>query len=315
MESLTARLGPRASPNDAGRRGAPGVLAELAVIFSPRSGAARQRQKPCTARRPPGGNSDEANEADRLPAGAELFELPGIVAPSAGAGEFGGHANIMNTSAARSKPANFISPSSMTGSPFRIVSAMTSGDGAARHTRGKARSGGGRSHHGPCHRKRRDRGHLLDDLLQTVPCRARVCHGRPAAQRPGCLERRHFVEQLGGEQVRPRQASRTRSALRPRRRIHGGRARTLGHLGRRFDRVRSREWHLRRSRQGPSPRSQGKVLQLARTVHRAALAAGPSGPSSRPDRAGGARNSPRAGANCCSSSTPISQPRRNTIAS
>jgi alkanesulfonate monooxygenase SsuD/methylene tetrahydromethanopterin reductase-like flavin-dependent oxidoreductase (luciferase family) len=37
--------------------------------------------------------------------------------------------------------------------------------------------------------------------------------------------------------------------------------------------------------------------------------------SSRPDRAGGARNSPRAGANCCSSSTPISQPRRNTIAS
>ena len=37
-------------------------------------------------RRPPGlpgGNSDEANEADRLPAGAELLELPGLVAPSA----------------------------------------------------------------------------------------------------------------------------------------------------------------------------------------------------------------------------------------
>ena len=128
---------------------------------------------------------------------------------------------------------------------------------------------------------------LLDDLLRTVPRRARVCHGRPAAQRPGCLERRHLVERLGGRQLRPRQASRTRSALRPRRRIHGGRARALGHVGGRRDRVRSREWHLRRSRQGPSPRSQGKVLQFARTVHRAALAAGPSGHHpGRAERAG-----------------------------
>ena len=42
---------------------------------------------------------------------------------------------------------------------------------------------------------------------------------------------------------------------------------------------------LRRSRQGAPPGPQGQVLQVARAVHRAALAAGPSRSSSRPARA------------------------------
>ena len=52
---------------------------------------------------------------------------------------------------------------------------------------------------------------------------------------------------------------------------------------------------LRRPRQGAPPRPQGRAFQLARTLHRAALAAGPSRSSSRPGRAAADAASPRAG--------------------
>ena len=67
-----------------------------------------------------------------------------------------------------------------------------------------------------------------------------------------------------------------RPALRQGRRVHGGRARPLGHVGRRRHHHRQEDRPLRRPDQGEAARSQGKVLHLARSLHRAALAARPS---------------------------------------
>ena len=69
---------------------------------------------------------------------------------------------------------------------------------------------------------------------------------------------------------------RARSALRQGRRVHGGGARPLGYVGRRLHHHRQEDRPLRRPDQGEAARSQGQVLHLARPLHRAALAAGPS---------------------------------------
>ena len=50
---------------------------------------------------------------------------------------------------------------------------------------------------------------------------------------PGGLERGDVAQQFGGGEFRARGASRARPALRPRRRVHGGRHRPVGQLGRR----------------------------------------------------------------------------------
>ena len=102
---------------------------------------------------------------------------------------------------------------------------------------------------------------------------------------PRRLERRHLAQQLGGREFRPRGASRARPALRPRRRVHGGRHRPVGHLGRRRADRRQADRPLRRSRQGPPARPSRQILQVAGAVHRAALGAGPSGADAgRPER-------------------------------
>ena len=81
------------------------------------------------------------------------------------------------------------------------------------------------------------------------------------------------LNDFGGAQLRPRGASGARPALRSRRRVHAGGARPLGHLGRGRADPRQGGRPLRRSRQGPPPRSQGPMVPLARTLHSAALAA------------------------------------------
>ena len=84
--------------------------------------------------------------------------------------------------------------------------------------------------------------------------------------------------------------------LRPRRRIHGSGARPLGFLGRRLAADRQEERPLRRSRQGEAARPQGAILQVARAVHGAALAARAIPSSSRPAPAAAASVLPGDGA-------------------
>ena len=90
--------------------------------------------------------------------------------------------------------------------------------------------------------------HLLDDLLRAVSCRARLRDDGSDAEGPGRLERRDLAEQRGGRQFRVSRAYGARRPLRPRRRIHGGRARPLEHLGRRRADPRQGDQPLRRPR-------------------------------------------------------------------
>ena len=69
---------------------------------------------------------------------------------------------------------------------------------------------------------------------------------------------------------------RPRPALRQGRRVHGGRARPLGQLGRRRHHRRQEDGALRRPGQGQAARPQGQVLPVARALHGAALAPGTS---------------------------------------
>jgi len=75
---------------------------------------------------------------------------------------------------------------------------------------------------------------------------------------------------------------RPRPALRPRRRIHGNRARALGRMGRRCHRSRQSVGPVRQAGQGSSPRLSRPLFQFARTVHRATLGARP--PNHHPGR-------------------------------
>ncbi len=91
-------------------------------------------------------------------------------------------------------------------------------------------------------------------------------------------------------------ASRARPPLRPRRRIHGSRARPLGFLGRRFADHRQEERPLRRSDQGQAarPSTAHSSSRAGRSRCRARSRAIPS--SSRPAPAAAASVSPGAGA-------------------
>ena len=145
-------------------------------------------------------------------------------------------------------------------------------------------------------RAARPRLHLLDHLLPPLPRRAAVPDARPDDARARRLERGDLHERRRGAQHGARGGDRARRALRPRRRVHGGRARPLGRLGRRCPDRRQGDGALRRPRQGAPPRPQGRALPLARALHRAALARRATRSSSRPARAAAAGASPRAGA-------------------
>jgi hypothetical protein len=104
----------------------------------------------------------------------------------------------------------------------------------------------------------------------------RFADARPDDAWPRGVERRHVGQRRRGAEHGPRRASRTRSALRPRRRIRRDRARPLGFLGRRRDPGRQDNRPLRRPDESETARLQGKIPEVARPVHGAALAAGPS---------------------------------------
>ena len=137
---------------------------------------------------------------------------------------------------------------------------------------------------------------LLHHLLRAVRRRPPVRHARPDDGRPRGLERRDLGQRRRGPQHGPPGAPGARPALRPGRRVHGGGARALGHVGRRRDHRRQEDRPLRRSRQGEAARPQGQVLHLARVPSpcRARRRAIPS--SSRPAPAAAASASPAAGA-------------------
>ncbi len=142
----------------------------------------------------------------------------------------------------------------------------------------------------------RPRLDLLDHLLRAVRRGPPLRDARPDDQRARGLERRHLRQRRRGPEHGPRRAPGARFALRPRRRIHGGRARPLGHLGRRRPHHRQEERPLRRSDQGEAARPQGKILHLARAVHRAALERRAIPSSFRPAPPVAASASPAAGA-------------------
>ena len=146
-----------------------------------------------------------------------------------------------------------------------------------RHPLREDGSAGGADLHGHGHRKARARLDRFDHLFRAVRCRAAFCDPRPHVGRAGGLERRHLAERRRGAQHGQGRPSRTRFPLRPGRRIHGSGARSLGRLGRRLDHHGQEERPLCRPGQGEAARPQGRILQVARAVHRAALEPGPSG--------------------------------------
>ena len=115
-------------------------------------------------------------------------------------------------------------------------------------------------------------------------------------QRARRLERRHLAQRRRGAEHGPRRGDRARPALRPRRRVHGGRARPLGHLGGR----------RHRAGQGDAACSPIPTRSIASTTRAASSARAGRSPcrarrrairsSSRPARAAAAGASPRAGA-------------------
>ena len=102
-------------------------------------------------------------------------------------------------------------------------------------------------------------------------------HARPDDQRPRRLEHRHLDERRRSAEHGSRVACRARRALRPRRRVPGSCNRALGFLGRRRNRARQEDRPVRASGQGAPAGPCRRIFSLARTVHRAAFGAGPSG--------------------------------------
>ena len=116
------------------------------------------------------------------------------------------------------------------------------------------------------HRAPRPGRHALDDLLPPVPGGPHVRHARPPHPRARRLERGHVGQRQRGAQLRARRAPGARSALRPRRRVHGGHLPALGQLA------------GRRARAGPraGPRSPTRRKSPTSTT--------PASGSSRVDR-------------------------------
>ncbi len=124
-------------------------------------------------------------------------------------------------------------------------------------------------------------GDGIDDLQRALSRRPQIRLARPHQQRPSRLELRHVGAAGGSAQLRTRRDRSASGALRPRARIHAGRDRTLGQLGRRRVRARYRERAVLRSSQAACAASPGRVLLGRRAAQRAAPAAGLAG-----DRAG-----------------------------
>ena len=123
----------------------------------------------------------------------------------------------------------------------------------------------------------RPRRHLLDDLFRALSRRPGVRHPRPHDRRAGGLERGHLAERLRGREFRSHRAPSARSPLRPRRRVHGSRARQLGRLGGWRRALRPGRPRLRGSGQGAPTRVRGRVVPNPWNVHRAVDPPGPAG--------------------------------------
>ena len=136
---------------------------------------------------------------------------------------------------------------------------------------------------------------LLHHVLRAVPRRADVRDARPHDRGTGRLERGDLAERLRGRELRRRWGRRPRHALRPRRRVRRGGARTLEGVGAGRHRPRPGGRRVRGPVEGAPPRPPRPVLPLPRTVHGAAVAAGSPGQSSRPGRAGAGGRSRCAG--------------------
>ena len=138
------------------------------------------------------------------------------------------------------------------------------------------------------HHAARPRLDLLDDLLSSLPCGAAVPDARPDDARPRRLERRHLDERRRGAEHGAGGGRRARRALRPRRRVPGGRAWPLGHLGRRRADRRQDDGALRRPREGAPHRPQGPSISSSRGPFTV-----PRSPQGHPGRHPGRAERPR----------------------
>ena len=186
------------------------------------------------------------DDHDRVSAGAELLEFRGLLAPSRLAQRFP-VARLLRPhrpgAGGRQVPAGLLRrPPGHARVPRRALR-------RGRRTRHPLRQDGPDrlpDADGDGNRAARPRLHLLHDLLPALPCRPPVPDARPDDARPRRLERRHLDERRRGAQHGAGGGRRARRALRPRRRVHGGRARPLGHLGRRRADRRQDDGALRR---------------------------------------------------------------------
>ena len=250
-----------------------------AISWLRRRGDRRAPPRPgrCLARRERDGDERRPPDDDGgLSPGPELLELPGLVA-ACGHGTGLPHRRLLPAHRAHARGGQ-VPPGLLRRPPghARPLRRRPRRVRAPRHPRGQARPDPAPHRDGAGHASPRRGRHLLDDVLRAVSRRPRLLDARPHGRRPRGLERGHVAERLRGGQLRPGEPSRARRPLRPRRRVHGGGARPLGHVGGRRDHPRPRARRLRRSRQGPSARPRGRVLPHARPVHRAGHAPGAS---------------------------------------
>ncbi len=112
---------------------------------------------------------------------------------------------------------------------------------------------------------------------------------------PHRLELRDRQQRRRGAELRHRQASSARRALRRGRRVRRCRDQAVGGVGTGRGGAGPRDPDVRRRPQGPSHQPRGQILQGAWTDQRAALAAGPGCRSARPAARRAASASPRGG--------------------
>ena len=236
------------------------------------------------------------DDPGRLPAGAELHQSGELLAPSAVA-----HRHLVGGLLPAHRPR---AGAGQVSSRLLRRPAVDAGHvrprprarRPARHPLREARRRHRAHRHGHGDRAARPRRDLFDQLLRAVPCGAAVRHARPddrgrAAWNVVTSLNDGEAQNMGRDEV-----DRPRSALRPRRRVHGGRARPLGRLGGRRHRPGQGERPVRAPRQGPSPRPSRAILlaRAGRSRCRARRRATRS--SSRPARAAAASASARNGA-------------------
>ena len=188
----------------------------------------------------------QADDAGGIPAGAELLQLSRVVAASRDDDRLH-DAGILSADSAHSGgwqvPSRLLRRSPGDAGSLRSRPCGIRPQRCPRREDGPGADPDGDGPGDPASRTRHD---LLDDLLRAVPCGPYLRDDGPAARRQDRVERRHLAERLRGGEFRPGEPPRARSPLRPRRRVHGGRARPLGQLGR-------RRAHNRQGNQGASP--------------------------------------------------------------